>query len=64
MVSDIPAIGGSGPRLSHRGQIAVEVVGLCRSAERELLIVDVIARRGERRRDGRAGEGPADLDRP
>ncbi len=62
LIPHIPGVGCSHPSIGAGGEIAVEVIGLGGGAECELLIIGVIGRRGENRRDVGAGKGGARLD--
>lgn len=62
LISRIPAIDRCAAGIGHRLEIAVKVVGETVGSKGGLLIVDVVARGGERRWDCASRKGPALLD--
>jgi len=62
LISRIPTIRRRPAGIGHRLKIPVEIIREGVRSERGLLIVDVVARRGEHRRNRASGECPALLD--
>ena len=62
LVSSIPCIGRRDSCIGHRDQIPVEIIGLGVGTERRLLIIGVVARGRERRRQPTPGERSTRLD--
>lgn len=58
LIAHVPAVGRGTAGIRHRGQVAVEVVRLGIRSEYQLLIVRIVAGRGEHRRQARSSEGP------
>lgn len=57
LVPDVPGVGGRDSGVSHRGQIAIQIVRLGGTVEHRLLVVGVVRRGGEDRREPRSGPG-------
>ena len=62
MIPGVPAIGRRSTWIGYRREVPVEVVRECIGSKDGLLIVRVVHRRGERRRNRASREGPALLD--
>lgn len=62
MIPRIPRIGGCAAGIGECRQVAVEIVGLGARPECCLLVVRVVSRRGESRRDVGAGKCATGLD--